>query len=143
MNTSPQSTASHRQLLAHCLVSNDRGETSDRFIDHDQLELWQYLLQHRHALRVSHSRPCVWIPQDQCRRQPQRLHHTAFRCAVSRLEHASYDVDSGITRRRVRFVPTEEVAHVADILQRHFGADADHGNITVTAGMAISTMPTH
>ena len=130
-----------RHLLMHCEVTNRRGETSERFVDHAEFGLWQYLLKQKHHLAVSASEPCIWVPDEQCRQHDKLFAHAAFQMPVCRLTHQSYDERTGVTEKRMRFVPSADLDYVSDLLEQNFAIHREFVVLDIEAGEAISTAP--
>ncbi len=131
----------HRQLLAHCQVRNAAGQISERFVDHSEYSLWRFLLEEKHHLNVLGQQACVWVPEEQHRRNENLFSHTAYRQSVSRVIHQCFDEPNGVTEHRVRYVPTRELDDVAAILEAHFVKQHDYSVLDIEAGAAISTAP--
>ena len=141
MQINTSSPDSQRQLLMHVIVTNHRGETSERFVDHAEFGLWRYLLTQKHSLVVSANEPCMWVPEHECRQHDNLFAHAAYRAPVTRLAHHCYDERTGITKKRVRFVPGSDVDYVSQLLEAHFASDGAYVVLDIEAGAAISTAP--
>ena len=125
----------------HGIVTNRRGETSERFVDHAEFGLWNYLLTQKHGLTVNAHEPCVWVPEYECEQHDNLFAHASFRLPVTRLTHHCYDEHIGITEKRVRFVPSEDLDYVSQLLEAHFASDRDYVVLDIETGAAISTAP--
>ncbi len=141
MQVNTSSPDSQRQLLMHGVVTNGRGEASERFVDHAEFGLWNYLLTQKHGLTVNAHEPCVWVPENEYQQHENLFAHASFRLAVTRLTHHCYDEQIGITEKRVRFVPSEDLDLVSLLLEAHFASDRDYVVLDIEAGAAISTAP--
>ena len=130
---------SHRQLLVHAQVMNRNGHTSDRFVDSQVFDLWQFLLQNRHGFTVVSKQPCLWIPDQERRRQDQ-FDHSPYQQAVQRLTFECYDQATGITETHTRFVAEEDLDLVTDILLGHLSKDDHFTTLNNAEGEALSSM---
>lgn len=98
-------TPSHRQLVVHAKIKNNKGEVSQRFVDHQVFKLWQRLMIHQHDFSVLSAKPCVWIPAEESRRNDQLFAHTQFQQNVSRLTFECYNQELGITKKNCGLGP--------------------------------------
>lgn len=138
-NTSTHS--SHRQLLMRCQVTNSRGDSSERFVDHSEYDLWRFLMEQRHGLAVQAIAPCVWVPDQERRRHDRLFEHAAYHEPVQRLVFEKFDAHTGVTETQTRFVPACDTDTVVPVLEGHLVADTHAVVLDSQAGEAISTAP--
>jgi hypothetical protein len=132
---------SQRQLLMRCLVTNQQGESGERFVDHTEFPLWQHLLESKHALQISKPTPCVWVPVEECRRHDKLFSHAAYQAPVVKLTYENFDSQTGITEKKVRFALASELELITPVLDEHLGGSNDYVVLETQAGEAISTAP--
>ena len=103
MKVNTANSNGHRQLLMRCQVTNQHALTSERFVDHAEFDMWRYLVEQKHGLAVTDPSPCVWVPNNECRRHDKLFSHAAFQAAVVKLSCETYVAQTGIIQRTVRF----------------------------------------
>ena len=130
-----------RQLLMRCQVTNQQGDSGERFVDHAEFPLWQHLLETKHALRVTSPTPCVWVPQDECRRHDKQFSRAAYQAPVVKLTYENFDGRTGISEKKVRFALASVLDVVTPVLDEHLGGNNDYVVLETQAGEAISTAP--
>ena len=141
MKSNTRSDSLHRQLLVYCTVTNAKGKSSERFIDHREFPLWQYLVETRHGLVVNDPLPCVWVPESQGRHHDRLFSHAHFNTPVSRLTFESFDAETGVTNTQTRWLATQSREQILPLLERHLTQDAAASVVGAEAGEAISTSP--
>ncbi len=141
MKSNTRSDSLHRQLLVHCTVTNANGQSSERFIEHREFPLWQYLVEKRHGLIVSHCIPCVWVPAAEGRRHDRLFSHANFNAPVLRVTFENFDADTGVTETHTRWLATQAREQILPLLERHLTAGAAASVVGEEAGEAISTSP--
>lgn len=130
----------HRQLLMQCEVVNQNGKATERYVPHEVFDLWRHLLVEKHGLTVIPGAPCVWVPDDECRRHDNLFAHARQQTTVVRLSYERFDPHTGITAKRTRFVPGADEEAVRLLLERHFAGNAEETTVHAVSGQAITTL---
>jgi hypothetical protein len=119
----PQSIHSHRRVLVRCSVINRDAVCSVRFVEQDHFRLWQYMMANKHHLIVQNVTPCLWIPDGECAANSAVFDHAGTNDPVTRLTLAIYDHTTGLCNTMQRFVPTNEIAQLRELLLRRIPED--------------------
>jgi hypothetical protein len=109
--------------LIQCRVRNSNNEESLRFVEFEQFRLWEYLMTHKHNLSVSDPVLCLWLSEDDYRRQEELYTHCGPSTAVSRVVIDLFDRDFGFTNTVTRYVIDQDMDRVLGILREHVPAD--------------------
>ncbi|MFT7651526.1 MAG: hypothetical protein ACI9ON_000053 [Limisphaerales bacterium] len=56
-------TPSHRQLVVHAEIKNNKGQVSQRFVDYPVFKLWQRLMIHQQGFSVVSENPVFGFQQ--------------------------------------------------------------------------------
>ena len=132
-------TTQHRQSLFSVPVFNSEGQPSVRYVDTAIFKLWRHWIEANHGFQVMDPTSFVWIPATEERRHDQLFSHSHERDAVTRLSFESFNERTHETEHRVRFVPTEEIDQIENILTRHFGGTNIFVSMAAESGYAINT----
>ena len=135
-----QESAGVHHRLVRCLVENDAGEQSVRFVEETHFRLWQYMVVNRHRLRVSAPAACVWLPLAEYAAHEQLFSRTGASEPVDRLAFAVYDPIVKLVTTLQRFVPAADAARLREHLLGRFPEtirDTDDLHVDEERGVAF------
>jgi hypothetical protein len=121
-------------------VLNAEGEESIRFIEFDQYRLWEYLMTHKHGLRVSDPVLCLWLSEEDYLEQEALYDHAGASTIVNRIVIDLFDRQFGFTNTVTRYVKEPDTDKVLDILRGHVPADlvdSEDCNFVVIPGRIV------
>lgn len=130
----------HRFLLVRCTVRNRAGESSVRFVEHNQFRLWQYLMANKHSIVVTSAGMGLWLPQIEWQERAELFARAGESEIVMRLHFEIFDPLTGLCDIVQRFVPQPDFKFVADKLQAMLPQevrDSDQCQMTVEQGQAV------
>lgn len=110
------STDGQRQLLVRCEITNRDGDTGVRYVEHNVYRLWQYMMASKHGLVVHGLAVSLWLPEEEWQTQGEIFQRAGLVESVSRLGIAIYDRATGLCNTMQRFVLSEDLDLVKDLL---------------------------
>lgn len=99
----------HRFLLVRCEVTNQSGESSLRYVEHNQFRLWQYLMVNRHNIRVEKAGMALWLPQGEWEQRAELFDRAGASEVVMRLHLEIFDAQTGLCDVVQRFIPEDDL----------------------------------
>jgi hypothetical protein len=113
------------QKLVRCDVVNRYNESSTRFVALDAFKLWEYLMSHKHGLRVGDPRLCLWVDDDAFRRSASVFERAGAVEPVDRVTVDLFDTEYGFSQTVTRYARTNETPQLIDILRSHIPPPLD------------------
>ena len=117
------------QKLVRCDVVNRYNESSTRFVALDAFKLWEYLMSHKHGLRVGDPRLCLWVDDD------------AFRRSASVFERAGatlVDPSCGACIRAGPGVSMSPDEVTVSAINRNFPGRSGPGNVYLASPLVVA-----
>ncbi|MDH2432902.1 hypothetical protein QCD60_10025 [Pokkaliibacter sp. MBI-7] len=105
------------QALIECSVLNLFGERSQRYVQDDVFQLWQFMMYHKHGFQVENPQPCRWLPL-----LPGGSNVPAGPL-VNRVQLSRWDAELQKVQFIERFVSADDTAKVSDLLRRHYSPE--------------------
>lgn len=105
--------------LVRCDVTNRYNEHSTRFVALDAYKLWEYLVTHKHGMRVGEPRLCLWIDDASFVANANVFERAGNVEPVDRVTVDLFDSEYGFSQRIARFARHAETAQLVDILRSH------------------------
>jgi hypothetical protein len=127
--------------LKRCVIVNQDGELSHRYIEHNLFNLWQYMMEHRHGLQVLRCEHCVWLPALEYERQRAYFDNAGRIEPVDRIHVAIFEPATGIVHAQQRFAATSDTEIATQGLLRQYSNDtqaSDDFAFEVDSGIAIA-----
>lgn len=128
------------QKLVRCDVVNRYNEASTRFIALEAYKLWEYLMTHKHGLKVSPPRLCLWLDVPTFQSGSAIFERAGATEAVDRITVELFDTEYGFSQTVTRYSRTAETDQVIQILRSHIPADlsdSDACHIDVVNGRVV------
>jgi hypothetical protein len=113
------------QKLVRCDVVNRYNESSTRFVALDAFKLWEYLMCHKHGLRVGEPRLCLWVDEDAFQRGASVFERAGAVEPVDRVTVDLFDTEYGFSQTVTRYARTNETPQLVDILRSHIPPPLD------------------
>ena len=132
------------QKLMRCEVVNRYREGSVRFVELDAFKLWQYLMTHKHGLRIGETTLCQWIDAGEYAASANLFDRAGGVEAVDRIVVELFDAEYGFSQTIMRYARSGETEQVVAILRSHIPAelcDSDACQITVVEGRVVTHLP--
>ncbi|MFK7915167.1 MAG: hypothetical protein AB8B93_14735 [Pseudomonadales bacterium] len=130
----------HRFLLVRCEVENSSGESSLRYVEHNQFRLWQYLMVNRHNIMVHKAGMALWLPQGEWQERAELFDRAGASEVVMRLHLEIFDPQTGLCDVVQRFVPEADLDLVSAKLEAMLPAtELEHEQCikTVETGQSV------
>lgn len=134
------------QKLVRCEVVNRYNETSIRFVEIDAFKLWEYLMTHKHGLRVGAPGICLWVHESEYQRNANVFDRAGEIETVNRIVVDLFDREYGFSHAITRYARAAESDKVLGILRSHIPAglrDSDACQIEVVGGRVVRQWPLH
>ena len=138
MTENPPLHTNHK--LVRCQLVNAYRETGVRFIELDAFRLWEYLMTHKHGMKVGEPQLCLWLPEDEYRRNANVFDRAGEVEAVDRIVIELFDREYGFSQTIARFARSAESGQLVQILRSHIPpglGDSDACQIAVAGGRAV------
>ena len=132
------------QKLMRCQVANRYQEASVRYIELDAFKLWEYLMTHKHGLKVGEPTLCLWVDDNEYRRNANVFDRAGEVEAVNRIVVDLFDDEYGFSQTVTRYARAGESAQVVAILRSHIPEqlrDSDACQISVIEGRVVRHVP--
>ena len=84
-------------------MRNRNGDSSVRYVEHQNFRLWQYLMANKHHLQVNRASLCLWLTEDEWNQQPGYFKAAGNNEAVTLLRFELFDAANAIHDRIQRF----------------------------------------
>ncbi len=134
------------QKLVRCEVANRYQESSVRFVEIDAFRLWEYLMTHKHGLRIREPALCLWIGEQEYQHNANVFDRAGKVEAVSRIVVDLFDREFGFSQTITRYTRAAEAEHMLDILRSHIPPELRDDaacRIDVIAGRAVQKWHPH
>lgn len=116
----PESPLFHpSQKLVRCEAVNRYRETSVRFVELDAFRLWEYLMTHKHGLRIGAPRLCLWIDGREYEDNSNVFDRAGEAEPVDRVVVDLFDREYRFSQSIVRYARHAEAGRLVDILRSH------------------------
>jgi hypothetical protein len=128
------------QKLVRCDVVNRYKETSTRFVALEAFKLWEYLMRHKHGLRIGQPRLCLWIDDEAYARSADVFDRAGEVEEVNKIIVDLFDSEYGFSQTIMRFARSAETVQIIEILRSHIPAplsESDACTIDVVAGRVV------
>jgi len=128
------------EKLVRCDVVNRYNESSTRFVSLDAFKLWEYLMCHKHGLRVGDPRLCLWVDGDTFQRNASVFERAGVTEPVDRITVDLFDSEYGFSQTVTRYSRTIETQQLVDILRSHIPSPLDTSDacsIDIIAGQVV------
>ena len=128
------------QKLVRCEVVNRYHEASVRFVALDAFKLWEYLMSHKHGLRIGEPRLCLWIDDEAYERGANVFDRAGEVEAVNKIIVDLFDAEYGFSQTITRFARAAETVQIIEILHSHIPAplsESDACAIEVVGGHVV------
>lgn len=133
-------TANGSTKLIRCNVSNQDGTGSTRYIEFDVFKFWQYMMGHKHGLKVTDLSLCLWVDNADYKQKEDIYVRSGTITSVSQIIVSIFDRKNGFSHTSSRFVPEKDVDKVREILMSHIPEDvakSEDFEINTYAGKSI------
>ncbi|MFP8966742.1 hypothetical protein ACKC9G_09220 [Pokkaliibacter sp. CJK22405] len=100
--------------LVECTVMNLFGEKSQRYVQEDVYQLWQFMMYHKHGFQVVHPQSCRWLPL-----MPGG-NNVPEGPLVNRVYLSHWDEDLKKLQHVERFVSVDDTQKVSEMLRKHY-----------------------
>jgi len=104
--------------LVKCLVRNSSGQTSNRLIEKNNFDLWQYLVTTKHHITIVESSLCLWVSDPEFSAKRDIFERSGIVEQANRILLMTYD-DHGNFNNTSRYVLKADTAEVEAILLSH------------------------
>ncbi|MGB0665034.1 MAG: hypothetical protein ACPGMR_14720 [Pontibacterium sp.] len=129
MAASSTSNEFHRtQKLVQCSTENTDGEKRTRLVEMDNFRLWEYMMGHKHNLKVSDIQPCLWVYSEEYERNEHLYAGAANVRKVNRIVVSVFDGAYGFVHIINRFAPAEDTTQLIEILKSHLRLRTEQGD---------------
>lgn len=126
--------------LVKCWMVNREGAGRHRFVELEMFRLWEYLVTHKHGMRIEQSRLCLWVSKAQYDRYRRLFAHARAVSAVNQVTVERYDHRYRISNFMRRYCLDAETNELTTRLERYL-RESGHGpgdwNLEVTEGRGI------
>ena len=132
------------QKLMRCRVANRYMETSLRFVELDAFKLWEYLMTHKHGLRINEPTLCLWVDAADYARNANVFDRAGEVEPVDRIVVDLFDTEYRFSQTINRYARSCESERVVEILRSHIPPDLCHSDacqIAVIDGYVVQHMP--
>jgi hypothetical protein len=132
------------QKLMRCQVANRYQEASVRFIELDAFKLWEYLMTHKHGLKVGEPTLCLWVDNDDYERNANVFDRAGEVEPVNRIVVDLFDAEYGFSQTVTRYARAGEFERVIEILRSHipeYLRDSEACQIAVIEGQVVKHVP--
>lgn len=132
------------QKLMRCQVANRYQEASVRYIELNAYKLWEYLMTHKHGLKIGEPTLCLWVDSDAYERNANVFDRAGEVEAVNRIVVDLFDVEYGFSQTVTRYARAGETERVVEILRSHIPEqlrDSDACQIEVIDGRVVAHLP--
>ncbi|MDJ0740227.1 MAG: hypothetical protein QNJ91_10945 [Gammaproteobacteria bacterium] len=136
----------HSQKLMRCQVANQYREASVRFVELDAFKLWEYLMTHKHGLKVGEPTLCLWVDAADYADNASVFDRAGEVEAVDRIVVDLFDAEYRFSQTITRYARAGESERVVEILRSHIPAklcDSDACQIDVIEGRVVQHLPNH
>lgn len=138
-------TNTGRPRLIRCDVLNAFNAASVRFVELEAFKLWEYLMQHKHGMKVTSAALCLWIDEQDFARNESLYARAGDIEEVDQVSIRIFDPRYHYTFNINRYALRHDTEQVREILLSHVPAEiikSDACEVQVTPGCCIETVKT-
>lgn len=132
------------QKLMRCRVANRYQETSVRFVELDAYKLWEYLMTHKHGLRIDEPTLCLWVDAADYAYNANVFDRAGEVESVNRIVVDLFDAEYRFSQTITRYARSSESDRVVEILRSHIPdelCESDACQIAVVEGCVVQHLP--
>lgn len=140
----PTSPFHENQKLMRCQVVNRYHEASVRFIELNAFKLWEYLMTHKHGLKVGEPTLCLWVDNGDYEHNANVFDRAGEVEPVNRIVVDLFDAEYGFSQTVTRYARASESDRVVEILSSHIPGDlcdSEACQIAVIEGKVVQHVP--
>jgi len=134
------------QKLVRCDVINRYREASVRLVEIDAFKLWEYLMTHKHGLKISNPSLCLWVSSAEYQDNEAIFDHAGGVEPVDRILLDLFDAEYGFSQTSIRYSRSHETEQLVHILKSHVPEhlrDSDACSVEIISGMVVQQWANH
>lgn len=134
----------HRKLI-RCNVLNPFNVPSVRFVDLESFKLWEYMMQHKHGIKVVSASLCLWVNESTYFANEALYSRAGDVEQVNQIVVTIFDDVHHYMYRVYRYALAVDSERVKDIILSHTArelTDSDRLEVTVDPGYCIEKQKT-
>lgn len=138
-------TTNGRPRLIRCDVLNAFNAASVRFVELESFKLWEYLMQHKHGMKVTSAALCLWIDEQDFARNESLYARAGDIEEVDQVSIRIFDPRYHYAFNINRYALRPDTEQVREILLSHVPTEliqSDACEVSVMPGCCIETMKT-
>jgi|TARA_B100002003_G_scaffold238369_1_gene256501 hypothetical protein len=127
-------------MLTKCVTIDKNGKERPRYVEFENFRLWEYLVTHKHGLKIEREVTCIWLSEEEFSKNESIHYHSGEVEPVNRLVISIFDESVGYCSVTERFTHKSDSLKQLDVLNSHFsklGIPPEAIESTVVPGYSI------